>query len=212
MITLIINNEIIKKLKQEGFYADTMLAAYASLMGLHLGKIELLDIFDDYNGSRRAVMVYYDLVDKGFWREAVNPPLNFEETEKGTMFCEELLQLTMEKVGSNTKEEVGDWIQSWVELFPKGVKSGGKLLRSDKKSVLKKMEKFVKDYKFSKELIMRATESYLNEREKDGWMYTKCATYFIDKLGQGSELAAQCENLKDEKEQPLLFTQNTGLI
>jgi hypothetical protein len=91
-----------------------------------------------------------------------------------------------------------DWIDEWLELFPKGVKSGGKLLRSDRVGCLKKMQKFLQDNKkYSKDIIMNATKNYIEERREEDFNYTKCATYFINKEGQGSELAARCENLEE---------------
>lgn len=78
------------------------------------------------------------------------------------------------------------------------------------------MKKFVKENGYDRETIMAATMKYLNEREREGWKYTKCATYFISKLNEGSELAAQIENLKesliDETKSNILYEVNTGLI
>lgn len=108
------------------------------------------------------------------------------------------------------KEEKVPWLDAWVELFPKGVKSGGKLLRSDRKICLEKMKKFLKDYDFPKEVIMGATKDYLSERAEEDYMYTKCATYLIDKKGEGSELAALCSNYEPNKKSK--YYVKTGLI
>lgn len=228
---LILNEAVINRLKEAGFYPDTMMSAYAALIGLHLGHIELLDLWDDYNGSRRAVLVYYDLSDKGFWKEAPDPPLNFVETDKGKDFCEQLLGLTVPteglKLGGPIVEDttvdfkgylytpVIDpvpenkspeyWIDEWLDLFPKGVKSGGKLVRSDRTGCLKKMIKFIKDYKYSKDTIIGATRQYIEERRRDGWKYIRCAVYIIEKLGAGSDLAALCENYKEEESQTVYY-------
>ena len=105
-----------------------------------------------------------------------------------------------------------DWIDEWLELFPSGVKSGGKLIRSDKAACLKKMEAFVKINKYSKDLIMSATKDYLDDKERDNYMYTKCATYLIDKKGEGSELAALCEQYKPRKKEAIPYFNNNGLI
>lgn len=211
MIELKINKEVIQRFKQEGFYPDDMMTSYLALMELHVGRAEILDLLDDYNSSRRMIMVFYNLLDKGMWRESATTNLNFVETEKGARFCEELIALTTDKPQNDNVES---WITDWIELFPKGVKSGGKLLRSDKVGCLKKMRQFVKDYKYSKDLIFEATNNYLNEREKDGFKYCKSATYLIDKKGEGSELAALIEDLKDSGEESAhpLYSTNSGLI
>lgn len=88
-----------------------------------------------------------------------------------------------------------DWIDEWLNIFPKGVKTGGKLVRSDAKICKSKMESFIKNYpQFNdKSLILNVTERYVKEFEQNDYMYMKAASYFIDKKGEGSELAARCE-------------------
>lgn len=88
-----------------------------------------------------------------------------------------------------------DWIKEWLELFPVGVKTGGKLVRSDSSGCDSKMNKFIKLHPAysDKELILNVTREYIAEFEDNDYMYMKAATYFIDKKGEGSELAARCE-------------------
>lgn len=97
------------------------------------------------------------------------------------------------KVDSNSIES---WIEDFVNLFPKGVRTGGYLVKSDKISCLKKMEQFTKLYPYSKEIILEATRNYINRKELEGYKYMKLAKYFIlhDK---SSELAAECEFIVD---------------
>lgn len=95
--------------------------------------------------------------------------------------------------------KVGQWIDSWLEIFPKGMKSGGKLVRSDRKGCLNKMTTFLKEYKFDKDLIMKATKQYVDEKLDSG-SYMRCAIYFIGKKGEGSDLAAACENFEEPKQ------------
>lgn len=195
---LTLTKQILTRLRSAGFYPDNVVSSYFAIMALHLGEADLLDTWDDYNKSRRAIVLYYDLVDKGLWEETPESPLHFKETEKGQMFAEELISLTFENAN-----DVEAWIDDWLNLFPKGIKSGGKLLRSDRKAVIAKMKKFVKEFSFDKETILGATLGYLSERERDGWMYTKCATYLISKMGEGSELAALCTNYKESSNETI---------
>lgn len=99
------------------------------------------------------------------------------------------------------REDVKDWIDHWVNLFPIGVKSGGKLVRSDRRMCFKKMSLFVTLYDYDLDTIFKATESYLEDRAEDDFAYTKCAVYFIDKKDEGSSLAEWCEKvLHDQTE------------
>lgn len=92
-------------------------------------------------------------------------------------------------------EDVRYWIDNWLNLFPKGIKSGGKLVRSDRAGCIKKMQKFLKENKYPPSLILEATEEYIREFEQRNFMYMLCATYFIDRQGVGSELAARCADM-----------------
>lgn len=218
MIELKLNTEALEFLKKEGFYTDTLLTKYFILECLNNNSTFWLNLLDDNMTSKRFVLQYYELVKRGLIEESATIE-SFSITEKGRMFLDTVNQLKnpivpkIKNVSVDIKVE--DWISDWLELFPKGVKTGGKLLRSDKMGCLKKMEKFVKESGYSSELIKAATSAYLEEREVDDYKYCKCATYFIDKKGEGSELAAWCEQIKDEpqiKKDDFIINTNGGLI
>lgn len=96
-----------------------------------------------------------------------------------------------------TEHYIRTWIDEWCNLFPKHVKSGGKLVKSDPNECLKKMTTFIKTYRYDRDLIFFATKEYIKERALDDYNYMRCATYFIHKLGVGSELAEWCEKCKE---------------
>lgn len=99
----------------------------------------------------------------------------------------------------NNKSEF-DWIDEWYDLFPKGVRSGGYLVRDGKTSCIKKLTKFTKDNPhISKEDILKATKNYITTCKLKNYDYMKLASYFIEKDGM-STLAAECENLTSLKE------------
>lgn len=89
-----------------------------------------------------------------------------------------------------------DWIDEWLGIFPKGVKTSGKPVRSDREGCLKKMENFVRKYPYSKDLIMKVTKKYIEDKLNSN-SYIKCATYFIHHKEDGSDLAALCENYEE---------------
>lgn len=90
---------------------------------------------------------------------------------------------------------VEDWIDLWFNLFPRGVKSGGYLVRSDKNGCLNKMKKFVKNNPlFTRDIILKATNDYIDYMRMKNYAYMSLAHYFINKDGM-SILAGQCEAL-----------------
>ena len=95
------------------------------------------------------------------------------------------------------EDYVKSWIDEWAQLFPKGIRSGGKPVRSNPKDCLPKMIAFVKEYKYERDLIFFATKKYLAERSLSNYDYTRCAVYFIGKKGEGSDLAAWCDQCSD---------------
>lgn len=90
-----------------------------------------------------------------------------------------------------------EWINQWFDLWPKGVKSGGFYLKTDKNACLKKMEKFCKDHpEYTKGIIIGATKKYLDSLRIKGYEYCKLAPYFISKDGM-SMLEGYCADLKN---------------
>lgn len=201
---LIINQQVIERLTKEGFYPDNMMSALFALQSLETEPI-LLDVWDDFNKSRRAIVLYYDLVDKGLWERDIASAVHFKATPKGQKLLTDIKILT-------GQQGVKDWIQQYINLFPEGVAPGGKLLRSDAKTCESKMNAFIKKYKFSPATILKATKDYLEGREATNWAYTKAAVYFIDKRGEGSELAARCLEVEKQKDKPKQESQKQVFI
>jgi hypothetical protein len=97
------------------------------------------------------------------------------------------------------KETLGDWFEEWYSLFPKGAKNNGYLIRSGKSSCLKKLGKFIKEHpEYDKDVIMKATQLYVNEFALKNWQYAKKAAYFILKDGE-STLEGYCEQVLDNE-------------
>jgi hypothetical protein len=103
------------------------------------------------------------------------------------------------KVLKQEDKVVEDWIDSWRDIFPIGVKSGGRLVRGDKQGVLKKMKQFVKQNpKISVEDIFKATKLYVLEKRNSNWQFMICADYFISK-DNTSMLSAWIENINEKE-------------
>ncbi len=93
-------------------------------------------------------------------------------------------------------EDPKDWIEEWRKLFPAGLNTIGRSYRGDKQACLKKMRRFIKEYKYSKEIIMKATKKALVISELENYAYFPQAHWFIDKNRQ-SLLSQYCEQLDD---------------
>lgn len=96
------------------------------------------------------------------------------------------------------KIDCSEWIDEWLNLFPKGVTTGGKLVRSDRRECIKKMNAFLENYEYDVSTIILATRRYINMAEREDW-HIKCAVYFIHKRDEGSSLAEWCEKYLTEK-------------
>lgn len=97
------------------------------------------------------------------------------------------------------KEEIEiTWIDEFINLFPAVRGGGGKPLRSNRLDCQTKMKKFIKLYKYPKDVILAATKSYINNQDEE-FKYTKTSSYFIDKMGQGSALADCCQEYVNNK-------------
>jgi len=99
------------------------------------------------------------------------------------------------------KEAIKDFVKSWIQLFPKGIKTGGYPVKSSfNDALVNKMLNFLESYDYTEEEIIYATKKYISEKEKEGYQAMKLAKYFIEKQGEGSMLADYCQYVQDNKE------------
>lgn len=90
------------------------------------------------------------------------------------------------------------WIDDWINLWPKGVKSGGRPVRAGKSSIVKKMNTFLANKKYNTQDIIDCTKAYISNLEASGYKYITCADYFISKSGS-SLLEALLDEFDREK-------------
>lgn len=100
------------------------------------------------------------------------------------------------------EQDRDEFIDEWYSLWPVGVKTSNYLIRSGKKAVKVKMNKFLKQHpEYSEETILKATEEYIKRFKIKGYAYIKTASYFIYKDGE-SVLAGECEKIEASPEKP----------
>lgn len=88
-------------------------------------------------------------------------------------------------------------LEAMREMFPKGVLTGNKTVRSAvNNSLILKFRKFIQEYGYNKEAILKATEVYIKRCEQNDYKFMRTLNYFINKQGEGSDLADICVELE----------------
>lgn len=98
------------------------------------------------------------------------------------------------------KQGIESWINDYRKLF-KATGASGKV--GDKKSTIKKMQWFMKEYpEYSVETIMTATQKYIDQEAHNNFKYLQRSDYFISKEDTSkvkvSRLASFCEEVEED--------------
>jgi len=103
----------------------------------------------------------------------------------------------MELLGDDYQEQ----IDIFLSIFPTQKLPSGKYARGNKKNIEANFMWFFQEYDYDWELILDATEKYIEEFQKKNFMYMRTAQYFIKKMIDGtatSELATYCDILLNQ--------------
>lgn len=134
---------------------------------------------------------------QGYIKRVVGEAFIFEIDEKALEFH---IESPIEPKKAVKVPSAADWIDEYQDLFPKGMNSHKKIpFKGNRVECIKKMDKFLKDYKYSKELILEATKMAIRKSSEDSHAFLRRSDYFIDKRNAGSDLANFCQ-LLDEGE------------
>ena len=114
--------------------------------------------------------------------------------KEGKALREEIQELERLEEGGEMK-----WFDKWYDLFPEGVKNMGKPIKQDKGLCERKMKAFIIKYGYHPEVIIKATEQYLNERAAQNYAFTMLSGNFISHREKGSLLAELCEEALKNK-------------
>lgn len=131
--------------------------------------------------------------------------LNKELTPKAKRVIKEVESyFKRSKTKSNNLIMGDDFIQQigkYNDLWPKMKLPTGKAARSAKGNLEPGFRWFFQTYEFGWDIIMKATNFYLDEREKENWNYTRTSQYFIRKQSTdkswSSDLADCCQLIED---------------
>jgi hypothetical protein len=95
------------------------------------------------------------------------------------------------------QEDLYEFVEKYRQLFPDGIKSMGRIAKTDAYSCINKFKSFKKKFKFTEEQILEATRQYIALKKRVNYDKITCSDYFIEKNG-ASMLASYCENLNKQ--------------
>lgn len=194
---MLLNEEIIKILENKNL--DSKL--YLTLM---FGIEQKLDaqFFIPYKNEIKILIelnfIEFDNINEGFfklkksiWSSTINSLKTIVNNKTKSIIQSKT------QVDKTVTIEVLEWLNEWLDLFPKGLnKIIGYDVHGNKNECHKRMSKFRKDNFeiYNKDIIIKATKLYLNEREKERWQYCKKNVKFIYDEN-GSMLENYCDRI-----------------
>ena len=92
------------------------------------------------------------------------------------------------------KDQFEKNIKLYSEMFPNQKLPSGKAARSAPGNLEKNFRWFFDNFNYEWELILQATAVYINEHQKNNYLYMRTSQYFIRKDNL-SDLADLCENI-----------------
>ena len=100
-------------------------------------------------------------------------------------------------------------IEQYIDLFPNGKLPNNQYAKGNKKGIEENFKWFFQEHSFTWEIILLATEKYVEDFKVDNYKYMRTALYFIKKLTDGqinSDLATYCEAvLNGEHKEKVVF-------
>jgi hypothetical protein len=132
---------------------------------------------------------------------------DFAITQKGQNILEKIEASYEIKDDSTIKKKLGltkkdqEYIKIYREMFPKGNLPSGSPARISITELEKKFLWFLNNYKYTWDVILKATKKYIEQYEQEGYKYMKTSGYFIVKNGldrtSSSVLANYCDMVLD---------------
>jgi hypothetical protein len=107
-----------------------------------------------------------------------------------------------------------DKIKEYVQIFPNKKLSSGKYARVDAKNLETAFRWFFENYDYEWDIILKATERYVDEYSIRNYEYMRTAQYFIRKQNIDksfeSELATYCQYINEnpDDEGAVYFKEN----
>jgi hypothetical protein len=90
--------------------------------------------------------------------------------------------------------EFGENLTRYLELFPNIKLPSGKMARSDRRNLETNFRWFFENYQYGWEILLKATEIYVNEYQRKNWLYMRTSQYFIKKQEQDKSIMSELAN------------------
>lgn len=222
-IRIEINKEIIERLNKYYIGYEKMGSVLFILIGLYEGKLELLDLIDDRNKRKEIVLLYKTLERLNLIEISLEEEVSlYSLTSEGI----ELVEFVKKQFSHGTNQSlttevlttvvdfdnVEDWIDEWINLFPEKSAKLGRKFKVHSSEVIDKMNKFIDEYKYNRDTIIGATKAHIEfmRNSEDEYKYLPKCTNFIyrDSIIKESPLATACyeyQNPSEEKPIDLSF-------
>jgi hypothetical protein len=139
-------------------------------------------------------------------------------TSKSLIFMGEINGFFKKSKKKTSKDLMGgdfiDKIKEYVQIFPNKKLSSGKYARVDAKNLETAFRWFFENYDYEWDIILKATERYVDEYSIRNYEYMRTAQYFIRKQNIDksfeSELATYCQYINEnpDDEGAVYFKEN----
>lgn len=130
--------ELIKAFRDQGLPSDILGSALLVLIAIDNGETEFLETFDDDMKERRVIILYRELDRRGFIApKEVGENIHYHLTPLGKSLLDkfDFSQKTVFEVVNEAEKEEENWIQEYIQLFPKH-------LRDNTQTVLTRMREW----------------------------------------------------------------------
>jgi hypothetical protein len=108
------------------------------------------------------------------------------------------------------EDTLSEWIKEWVDLWPKRIRTAGYLVRPTLVDAERKLRTFRTLYpSYGKDIIMTATEAYIQRKAMTGYTFMTLGKYFVMKDGE-SILASECDAALDDEYNPVVAGEGYG--
>jgi hypothetical protein len=134
-------------------------------------------------------------------------------TSKSLIFMEEINGFFKKSKKKTSKHLMGDQffekIKEYIEIFPNRKLESGKYARCNPKNLENSFRWFFETYDYDWDLIIKATEKYVDEYEVRNYKYMRTSQYFIRKQDNDktfdSDLANYCEMIKNNPDEGRVY-------
>jgi hypothetical protein len=197
------SKETIETLYNRGLSSEIIGSGLFVLFALYEQRYDLLDLFDDENTQRRAIILYRTLVRKNLledtWKDA---KYHYQLTKLGIEIVEYIKSIESD-ISTETfepvmvEETIQDWIEEYRRTFPASN-------RDHVANLLHRMEEFIRFFKYDKDVILAASRAYNKEQDRleTEPNFRKRSNTFIytHNLAKESQLASWCEKILEKKD------------